>query len=309
MKNKRIIIPLALLTIITGSCASDSHTDEPQIEKTPIETEKTVASLEQDNRLLESKKVLEKRTQIVEGLCTAPILCKGQAVLYTDDKGKLYYQKDKNTAAEVLLEKRSVGNNIAWSRDGNLVYFKEKTPDYKIAIKSININTKEIKTIEGYPPLTDLESLTISDTIYYIDSKTLAVKAKYDNKEWNISDKNKSGNYYNILTSPNNKYLAIHFNTDVLLFSTNGEFISNLGTGIATDWSPDSDYLIGFLDHSTDGHSINNSEIIKFDLTKATPEPITSTTNALEMWPTFKTKNIIVYADKLNKGLFSLEIK
>lgn len=165
-----------------------------------------------------------------------------------------------------------------------------------------------MKQLEGYPSLINLESLTISDTIYYIDNKTLAVKAKYNNKEWSFSLENRKGNYYKILISPNNKYLAVHFNTDVLLFSTNGKFIRNLGTGTATDWSPNSDYLIGFVDKSFDGHSTNNSEIIKFDLTKESPEQLTSTTNAMEMWPTFRTHNIIVYADKLNKGLFSLEI-
>lgn len=312
MKNKRIIIPILLFVLAGGLWASgvfSSKTVENTSEKSIPEVVKKDSHSKQIHVPIVEEGSPNEITKLIDGVYTYPLYCSNGSLLFSDSKNnQLLYQKDVNSKPEVLLEKNSFGNNIAWSKNCGFVYFKVKTPDYKIVFKSINVITKEVKTLDNYPPLTELKSIAVSDTIYFIDKKTLEVKGQYNDDVWNISDSNKKGNYYNILISPNNKYLAVHYNTDVLLFSTNGEFIRNLGAGTATDWSPDSDFLIGFLEKSSDGHSTNNSEIVKYDITKDTPEQLTSTINAVETWPTFKSRNTIVYADELNKGLFLLSI-
>lgn len=246
--------------------------------------------------------------KLVEGDFTQPLFCKnGESVLFTDAKGnKLYYQKNEKTSPRILLEQPGVGNNIGWSKDCETVYFKEKTKDYRILIKSININTKEIKEYPNYPPQIELRSIAISDTVYYLDAKTLAVKAMYEDKKWDISKL--EGNYYKLLISPNNKYIAAHLSANVMLFTTDGNFVKDLGKGIATDWSPDSKRLIGFMDEAENHHDISGSELYFFNLEGATPTQITSTSNAIEMWPIFKNQSQILYTDEINKGLFIMDI-
>jgi len=39
-----------------------------------------------------------------------------------------------------------------------------------------------------------------------------------------------------------------------------------VGTGIATSWSADNQYILGFLDSSEDGHNVTNSELFLFDI-------------------------------------------
>lgn len=246
----------------------------------------------------------EGSTKLIEGDFTQPLFCNnGEHILFTDAKGnKLYYQKDAESTPIILLEQSSVGNNIGWSKDCETVYYKEKTKDYRILIKSINVNTKEIKEYPSYPPQIELRSIAISDTIYYLDSKTLAVRAMHDNNKWDISTE--KGNYYKLLISPNNKYIVAHLSANVMLFSTDGTFIKDLGRGIATDWSPDSKKLIGFLDETSDGHDVSGSELYYFNLEGASPTQITSTNNAIEMWPVYKNQQQIVYTDELNEGIF-----
>ena len=250
----------------------------------------------------------EGSKKIVEGNFTQPLFCRnGESVIFTDEKGnRLFYQKDATSTPEILIEQSSAGNNVGWSKDCETVYFKQKTKDYKILIKSINVNTKEIKEHSNYPPQTELRSIAISDTIYYLDTKTLAVKAMYKDQKWDISTQ--PGNYYKLLISPNNKYIAAHLSANVMLFKTDGTFVKDLGRGIATDWSPDSKKLIGFLDETTDGHDVSGSELYYFNLEGASPTQITSTSNAIEMWPVYKNQNEIVYTVELNEGLFIKKI-
>lgn len=243
--------------------------------------------------------------KIIQGEFTQPLFNpQGEGVVYTNAKGNaLYYQKSINHTPAILLEESGVGNNIGWSKNGELIFYKVKTEDYKILIKSINVNTKEINEYQNFPKHIELRSISISDTIYYLNEQTLAVEAKCKDKVWPITTE--QGNYYKILISPDNKYIAVHRSADVLLFSTDGQFVRNFGRGIATSWSPNSKYLIGFMDESSDGHSITGSELLMFDITKGTKSQITSTANAFEMWPVFKSDNEIIYTDILNRGLFS----
>ena len=78
----------------------------------------------------------------------------------------------------------------------------------------------------------------------YLDDKSLGVKAKFNNKAWDISSE--PGNYYNIEVSPNNKYVIAHKGPSIYLFTTEGKFLKKLGEGIATGWHQNSEYIVGF---------------------------------------------------------------
>ncbi len=265
------------------------------------------------NKEIEDKIIIKKETfnntptKIILGYFTQPQYNNTkEIILLTDDKGhNLYLKSEKDTEAQLLLSKKGMSNNFGWSKDSQNVYFKEKNDAYKTIVKSININTKKITTHLNLSPLTELKSIATSDTTYYLDKKTLAVKAHYNNTEWNITSK--KGNYYSILVSPNNQYLVVHNGANILLFKTTGEFIKILGQGIASCWSANNQELIGFLDSSNDGIQISNSELYLFSI-NGTTKQITHTENHIEMWPTFKSDSEVIYYDAKQNGIFSISL-
>jgi len=319
MEGKKKIIPLVLFVIIGVLWASEFFSTKEIIKiPTPNEKTKIIHKVEQKKSHANHNhgteigaSIPKESTKIIEGNFTQPLLCANkESLIFTDAKGnQLYYQENRQSTPVILLENKSVGNNIAWSKDCNTIYFKEKTPDYKVLIKSLNIDTKKIETLENYPPLTELRSIAISDTIYFIDNKTLEVKGSIDGKEWNISKSNNKGNYYKILISPDNKYLVAHESAFIYLFKTNGEFVRTLGRGIATDWNPNGKQLIGFLDETTDGHDLSGSELYLFNIDSENPIQITFTPKAMEMWPIYKSTSEIIYTDEMNKGMFTQKLK
>lgn len=226
---------------------------------------------------------------------------------FSDQTGDKIFIKSKADKTPVLLiHKAQIANDFAWSKDGKHILYKEKTKDYKIQIKQINIETKTISDLSGLPKHTILKGLSISDTIYYLDAKTLAVKAKYKDREWGISQE--PGNYYNVEISPNNKFIVAHKGASVFLFSSSGVFIKKLGTGIATSWHRNSQALIGFIDTSDDGHSISSSDLFLYPIDADSPIQITNTKDRLELWPSFKSETEVWYRDETNKRMASIDI-
>lgn len=309
---KRLIIYCLLIIfpfIINGQKKEVSYNVKKTSSKEKFKSQLTNNNHKGCNHVSPIKPVIpDNVAKIMNGEFTQPLFCpKGEKLIYTNSKGNaLYYQQSLKHVPVILSLQSGVGNNVGWSKSSELIYFKEKTKDYRMIVKSLNLKTKEVKEYPYYPKLIDLSSLSISDTIYYLNEQTLAVQARCKGKTWNITTE--EGNYYKILISPDNKYLAVHKSTDVLLFTTDGQFVKNFGKGIATSWSPDSKYLVGFIDESSDGHNITGSDLLLFNIEEGTTLKITSTKNAFEMWPSFKNKNEIVYTDQLNNGLFSMPL-
>ena len=212
---------------------------------------------------------------IAKGHFSNIIFCKEENVfIFSEESGNNIYLKTEDTVKQIL-NMQGAGSNMAWSKDCSRIYYREKTKDYKIIVKSINVNTLEIKEYLEYNSGTDLSSIAISDTIYEIDQKTLGVYAKYNGKKWSITKE--KGNYYKTLVSPNNKYIVAHKGAYVLLFNTSGKFIKNLGKGIATQWLQNSKELIGFLDESGNHGSVSNSDLYMFNIKSEIPKKITHT--------------------------------
>jgi hypothetical protein len=228
-------------------------------------------------------------------------------VLSSTEGDKLFMFSENNSRIPKLIYNTpNVGNNFAWSKDGIHIYFKEKTIDYKTKIIKLNTKTLEKKELKNLPKHTTLKALKISDTIYYLDDKTLAVKAKFKNTEWPISSE--KGNYYNIEVSPNNKYIIAHKGSFIYLFTTSGEFIKKLGKGIATSWHPNSKQIIGFIDTSVDGHQTTGSELYLYHITDD-PIQITHSVDKIETWPSFKNDTEIMFRDEKRNGILSTNIK
>lgn len=227
--------------------------------------------------------------------------------LSSTDGNQLFIHTEITGKTSTLISKtQNVGNNFAWSKDGSSIIYKEKTKDYKTKIVSLNTETLIRKELVNLPKHTALKALKISDTIYFLDQKSLAVKAKFQNKEWNISTE--KGNYYNLEVSPNNKYIIAHKGSFIYLFTTSGTFIKKLGKGIATGWHEDSQNIVGFLDASIDGHQITGSELYLFHIKKE-PVQLTNTKDKIETWPSFKNNTEVMFREEKKNGVFSTNIQ
>lgn len=238
-----------------------------------------------------------------------PCYCSSGDLFFVGDNGsKLSYLKKGSKTPINLLENGRFANNVAWSKNCKEVYFKEKNKDYSTTIKSIDVDTKKITTYPNLPELTQLKSLSYSDTAYFLDKKTLDVKARYNDKEWIVIKNNETG-FYMTSVSPNGKYIATHQGSKILLYGINGKFIREIGNGIASDWSPNSKYLIGFEEEeSHQHHEIGSADIYLYDISNGSKQQLTQTTDALESWPSFKSADEIVYTDMNRPGVYSKKI-
>lgn len=283
-------ITLGLITLLLISCKEEIK--QPEVVK------------ENKTETIEASKPIANSFSI-KGDYTKASYNKSSDIALTNNAGNKLFLYTKNSPT-LITQTNNVGNNFAWSRNGKKIIFKEKTPDYKTKIISIDPNTLQRTELTNLPDLTAIKALSVSDTVYYLDRKTLGVKAIYENHTWDISSE--KGNYYNIEVSPNNKYLIAHKGSFIYLFTTKGEFIKKLGKGIATSWHPNSKYIIGFLDSSDDGHEITGSDLLLFHINKPTVK-INSSQSEILTWPSFKNENEIIYRDEVRNGIFEKNIE
>ncbi|NQX99011.1 MAG: hypothetical protein HRT73_14210 [Flavobacteriales bacterium] len=231
-----------------------------------------------------------------------------KSTLFTNEKGNnIFVKKNGEDKIELLLEGRNIGNNYGWSKDGSKVFYREKLENYQVVVKSIDVNTKEINTHPEYDANTELKAIQISDTIYTLDRKTLRIEGKYKDEKWVISGD--MGNFYKFLVSPNGQMIIGHKGANMYLFGTDGKLIQELGQGIATSWSFDSERVVGFMDESKDGHEMSGSELYLYEIKKGGTKQLTETPNVFEMWPSFTSNNTIIYTDDVNKKVYTLQLK
>ena len=126
-------------------------------------------------------------------------------------------------------------------------------------------------------------------------------------KSWVVT--NDEGQFYNAILSHDGKKVAVHNGPNISVYNIDGSgIISKLGVGIATSWSKNDNYLLGFMDESSDGHEISNSDLYMFDVTKSTSKKITQTKDSFESDPSFFGTNMIIYADEKTGQIFTSQI-
>ncbi|RTY95058.1 hypothetical protein [Flavobacterium sp. GT3R68] len=205
------------------------------------------------------------------------------------------------------------GYGYSWSKDGASVYFKEKKEKGYVSdsevIRYILKTKQKIKLPDfnhNYLP----SYIGEKGIVIYTNLATLKIEAKDLNtsKTWVVTKS--EGQFYNAILSNDSKKVAVHSGSDIYIYNTDGSgLIQKLGRGIATSWSKDDKHIIGFLDESTDGHSISNSELYLFDVTSAKAQKITTTKQTFEMFPSFYGVNKIIYSDDKTGQIFTSEIK
>ncbi|MEW5675737.1 hypothetical protein ABGT15_05450 [Flavobacterium enshiense] len=204
------------------------------------------------------------------------------------------------------------GYGYAWSPDSKTFYFKEKgEKDYfsDSKVKAYSISQKKSKSLElnhNFLPSYNGKN----EIVVHTNPSSLKIEATNlkTSKSWIVT--NNEGQFYNAIISNDGKKVAVHNGADIWVYDINGtDKGKRIGQGIATSWSSDDKYLIGFLDESHDGHSVSNSEIILFDVENSRASKLTSTENQIEMFPSLYGNNQIIFSDEKTGKIYTSTLK
>ena len=250
----------------------------------------------------------------VEGFYTNPVFSPtGEFVLLTGEHLKgVYLLNLKDKSIKEISDRPGSGYGYSWDKSGESFYFKEKAEkEYFTNSKVVNYYVKDnhskkaTEIDHNYLPSYDGKN----QVVVYTNLSNLKIEAKdlSTSKTWTVT--NAEGQFYNAIISHDGKKIAVHNGADIFVYTIDGNSKGRkIGTGIATAWTDDDKYLIGFLDESENGHSVSNSELYLFDVQNAKTKKITSTEVIAEMFPTI-FKDQIIFSDDKTGRLFLATLK
>jgi len=230
----------------------------------------------------------------------------GAISVFTNKGGDQLFVKKQDGNIVTIAEGNSIGSNYDISEDGAYVYYREKTPDYKMYIQQYEIATGKKNTLHHLSPYTDLSSLSLSDTTYFLGGDNMQIMASNGIDTWNLNEKQ---GFYQIAVSPNLNYIYAHLSSFIYLIDVKTGEAIQVGQGLACDWSFDGNYILGFKDETLDGHSISGSDLFVIDVATKKMSFITETSDRFEMNPSFKSEHEIVYQDELNHQIYQKTIQ
>jgi len=261
---------------------------------------------------------LEKPKQIpIKGSFTNPVVSPdGKYALLTGEHSKgIFLLNLKTNAVKQISDKEGSGYGYSWNQNSATFYFKEKEEkgfysDAKVGSYDIRTKKQKKQNDINHNWLPSFRGFEKSNIVIYTNQATLKIEAKdlKTQKSWIIT--NEEGQYYNALLSHDGKKVAVHNGADIYVYNIDGKSKGiKIGTGIATSWSKDDKYLIGFLDESKDGHSVTNSDLYLFDITSSKRIKLTATENTIEMFPCFYGDTKVLFSDDKTGKIYVSELK
>jgi hypothetical protein len=272
------------------------------------------------NSFVFSQKIEKMERVDVDGFYTNPVVSpNGQFALLTGHHFKGAYVLNLLTNEIIQIsDKDGSGYGYSWDNNNEIVYFKQKevkeyfsdSKVYSYSLKDKNIvlrNDIDINMMSSYH---GVEKNAENQIVVYTNMTTLKIEAKdlITKKSWVITSED--GQYYNALLSPNGQKVAVHKGADIYVYDVNGTGKGQkIGTGLATSWSADNQYLLGFLDTSEDGHNVTNSELYLFDSQTLKSKKVTNTEVLLEMFPSFISENKVLFTDDKTGAIYTANLK
>jgi Tol biopolymer transport system component len=224
---------------------------------------------------------------------TSPVLSPdGKYFIYTTEAFRELYLKktDSDSPATIIASGKNVGYLASWSNDNQRIYFRLKLGSRmsdSIKLKYYDVRTRLVWDVPKVNP-DAIESFAATEKdkhpLVYIDYKTtkLMAETKDGTKKWEIAPESAM---YQPKLSPNKELVAVHRGINIYIYKIDGTgLVATVGKGLATSWSPDSRYLLGFLDVSQT-KALVGSELFVFDVKSGYSHIITNTTDSNEMYP------------------------
>lgn len=266
---------------------------------------------------MQAQKLAKAEQLSVKGsFCNPVVSPDGKYALLTKDHSKGVFLLDlKTKKVRQISDADGSGYGYSWNESSTTVYFRSKNKaEYHshATIAAYNIKTGKLQKQEAANPnwLPSFKGHDDKKTVVYTNLSTLKIEAKdlKTQKHWVIT--NEEGQFYNALLSNDGKKVAVHRGADIYVYDIHGNSKGiKIGTGIATAWSKNDDFLIGFLDESKDGHSVSNSDLYLFDVTSLKTIKLTSTKDAVEMFPSFYGDNKVMFSDDKTGKIYVSELK
>ncbi|MCL9805436.1 hypothetical protein NAT51_07880 [Flavobacterium amniphilum] len=249
------------------------------------------------------------------GFYTNPVVSpSGKYALLTGEHFHGVYILELNSGKIAAVSKQEgSGYGYAWSQDSQSFYYKERAEgDYVM-----NSYVMKYDIVKGAASKTELNHNYLPSykgndkgVVVYTNIATLKIEAidLATSKKWIVT--NDEGQFYNAVLSHDGTKVAVHNGADIYVYPIDGSAKGKrIGSGLITGWSNDDKYLLGFLDESTDGHTVSNSELYLFDTEKGTTEKITATEKTFEMFPAFYGEDNLIFADDRTGQIFTSKIK
>jgi hypothetical protein len=264
-----------------------------------------------------SQKLTKTKKIEITGTFANPITSpNGDFILLTNQQseGVLLLNMKTNKLTQISKIEGS-GYGYSWANDGESFFYKVKPENGYIMnseVYSYNIKTKKTEKVNiNHNYLPSYKGNTKgSNIVVYTNIMTLKIEAIDLNtsKSWIVT--NDEGQFYNAILSHDRKKVAVHNGANVFVYNIDGSgIIAKLGIGIASSWSKDDKYLLGFMDESLDGHEISNSDLYLFDVANSKSKKITQTKDSFESDPSFFGSDKIIYADEKTGQIFTSQIK
>lgn len=263
---------------------------------------------------LHAQQFTKPREIISKGNFTNPVASPdGKYVLLTQDHQQGVYLLNMLTKKITPISpKEGIGYGYSWNSDSKTFYYKAKNErDYfsDSKVKVFTIGQKHSKTLDlnhNFLPSYNGKN----EIVVHTNPSTLKIEATNlkTSKTWVIT--NSEGQFYNAILSNDGKKVAVHNGAEIWVYEISGtDKGKHIGRGIVTSWSSDDKYLIGFLDESEDGHVVNNSELLLFDVENSRTAKLTSTENQIEMFPSVYGNNQIIFTDEKTGKIYTSTLK
>jgi hypothetical protein len=269
------------------------------------------------NHFIFSQKIEKMNRVDVDGFYTNPVVSPdGNFALVTGHHFKgAYVLNLKTNEITQISDKEGSGYGYSWDNNNEMVYFKQKEvkeffSDSKVYSYSLKDKKATLRTDIDINMLSSYHGAAknaASQIVVYTNMTTLKIEAKdlISKRSWVITSE--EGQYYNALLSPDGKKVVVHKGSDIYVYDINGNGKGQkVGTGIATSWSADNQH---FLDTSEDGHNVTNSELYLFDIKTLQSKKVTNTEVLLEMFPSFISKNKVLFTDDKTGAIYTANLK
>lgn len=261
-----------------------------------------------------SQKLYETKKMEFNDFYTSPIASpNGEFALVTGQQFMgIYLLELKTKKITPISITEANGYGYSWAADNETIFYKVQPKNGYVMdseVFSYNIKNKKKEKVaidHNYLPSYQGEN----KVVVYTNIRTLQIEAIDLNtmKSWIVT--NNDGKFYSATLSHDGKKVAVHEGSELFVYNIDGSgMIAKLGPGIATSWSYDDNYLLGYLSESKDGHVISNSDLYLFDVKNERSTKITDTKDVIESNVSFLSADQIIYADEKTGDIIISKIK
>jgi len=160
------------------------------------------------------------------------------------------------------------------------------------------VEAGEVKSFNTFSKTTEVKAP--SGIAAFIENDKISVVS--ENRQKIVIDPVSGQRCINAVLSPDGKKVVFEIlGGNLFVINTNGTGLIDLGKGFRASWSPDSK-TITYMITEDDGHVITSSDIFTISFDGSKKSAVTSTTNIIEMNPSYSANGEYIYFDNANEG-------